>query len=534
MNIKFLTILGIIFLLFSCENTTDPNKSDPELAATYLDSAMISLENTMYQIINDDNLQPEDVDFSETYRLYKLAYENDSNNLDANFGLALTNFLIINQEEKTNQLFDEWMNFFEETSGSFNKSTTAKKSSFPNSIKTFVIPGKEFVRGMINLPKAALVDPPKISDIQEYVENTIIPKLDFAISALDKIDDHSDYTFMVSPRMQGVDEADSVEIDLGEIYAIEVVLNTLNTFANMTIAYNVDMWSYDSLEAIQAFSKGGAFLKLRSGNNPMKKVKNSFFTALDKIAAGLFFIFNETDPQDDDLIKPDGLTLDDVNQMSEMVTEIKNTISTPQKYTDDWDDNPATPEETITIDFSKIFDNPINDLKSVLPNYSITVQPVDFFGDRWIEDHEEVRVQFSAPDAGYYYYYRYYEWAKDGYEYDPGASTNLGSENGFNSAFENTKGNFMKNSEITELNMRLEWNATLEAGQHSRIATIYYKYSLPSNLSPVYLPESLEWDAQTFSDWEFKNPTLNGLLPAMTDPEFKHIFGITEEDWKSF
>ena len=51
-------------------------------------------------------------------------------------------------------------------------------------------------------------------------------------------------------------------------------------------------------------------------------------------------------------------------------------LTQPAEYTDDWDNDPDTPDETITVNFSKIFDNPANDLKALIPDYSVLVQPV--------------------------------------------------------------------------------------------------------------------------------------------------------------
>ena len=49
----------------------------------------------------------------------------------------------------------------------------------------------------------------------------------------------------------------------------------------------------------------------------------------------------------------------------------------------------------------------------------------------------------------------------------------------------------------------------------------------------MYIP-ILTWSAETFEEWIFQDPTLGGILPGMTDAEFKRIFGITEDDWENF
>jgi len=42
----------------------------------------------------------------------------------------------------------------------------------------------------------------------------------------------------------------------------------------------------------------------------------------------------------------------------------------------------------------------------------------------------------------------------------------------------------------------------------------------------------LVFTATSFSTWTFPDPTFNGLLPGMTDSQFKQTFGISASDWK--
>jgi hypothetical protein len=41
------------------------------------------------------------------------------------------------------------------------------------------------------------------------------------------------------------------------------------------------------------------------------------------------------------------------------------------------------------------------------------------------------------------------------------------------------------------------------------------------------------WDANSFEQWNFPDPTFNGILPEITtDAEFKQTFGIDADDWQ--
>lgn len=370
----FLLIFALFFVfLISCEDDSSTGP-DVNAAKVSVDSAKAALEDVMNDLLNNEISQPADINFEKPYNLFNQAYKQDPDNPDANFGLAIMNLLMITQSPELAEVFNEWQSLFISDAG-FNKSSVAQ-SLFKTQASDLNLKLSNFVNGLINLPKAAADDLPKISNIQELIESIILPRLDFAATALDKVDDHPDYTFMVSPRMQGKIDADSLEIDLTEIYALESIINVLRAQANMTIAYNLDFWGFDSLQAISAFSKGGSVLKLRNGAAPMQTAKSALLAGIDKLQFGVLFLLSETDPQENDLIKINNDTPGNFGSAASQLFSIKSMLTQPAEYTDDWDNDPDTPDETITVNFSKIFDNPANDLKALIPDYSVLVQPV--------------------------------------------------------------------------------------------------------------------------------------------------------------
>lgn len=67
-----------------------------------------------------------------------------------------------------------------------------------------------------------------------------------------------------------------------------------------------------------------------------------------------------------------------------------------------------------------------------------------------------------------------------------------------------------------------------------------YKLKVPSYTVGVQASDSLgatydailTFDAATFNDWIFPDPTMNGLLPGMTDADLKLLLGVSVDNWQ--
>ncbi len=528
MNKLYMSIIAAALFIAGCSEQTSSGP-DPNAARATVDSANAALEDVLYYMINSGVDDHRDINFSRPYNFFNRAYQQDPNNLDANFGLALTSLLMITQDDDFNNMVFDWESYFGTSVEGLGKSTSSFKPLFPVSFEGVEMPHRRLAYGLVNLPKKALQDPPTFNDIQSVIETALLPRLDVAIKALDRIDNNPDYTYMVSPRMQGDPGADSVEIDLTEIYVLEFYINMLNAMANFTISYNVDIWGYDSLQAISAFSKGGTFLSLRRGGQPMNNAKSSLLTALDKMEAGIDFLQNESDPQDNDLIKLDG-SQREIDEIEQQIDEARNMFAGPQAITDDWDDNPATPDETISLDYGQLFDNPIADLKAKLPNYSINVFGVDVTsGYESFEEDMAVRAELSVSEDNYYYYNRSYSWYGGGQAYDY-FDSNVDIP-GFDTAFDSLVTALMAKPNIKYIYIDVSWGESLTAGNYIITEEFYVYHAKERTLFRAYVP-ALTWQANSFSTWIFPDPTFNGFMPGMTDSEFKRVFGITADDWE--
>ena len=104
----FILALSALILLSCGDESTGPTTC-VDCAAQTIDQAKASLEQTLFTLINSSDPQrPSDVDFSVPYGLFAQAYTEDSGNLDARFGLAVTGLLMLTVDADVNAAWDEW------------------------------------------------------------------------------------------------------------------------------------------------------------------------------------------------------------------------------------------------------------------------------------------------------------------------------------------------------------------------------------------------------------------------------------------
>ncbi len=535
----FFTLLSFLVIFsISCNEDsgpTDPN--DPEGAAADVLAANAALAQVLYDLVNSDSIQhPSDIDFTGPYNLYQTAYNKDNTNLDANFGLALTGILTISQDQQVIDAFNEWDSYLE-TGNPFEaplagSGKTGLKVGFPSSINYFNLHENSIAKTVLGTQKLAFQNPPKLSTIQNIFQNNLIPKLNTALTALDLVDNSPTYQFIITGKMQGDLGEDDLEIDLTEIYAMEVALNVLHSLVDIAIAYDVDFTDYDSLGVLNAFTPGSTFLTVRNSGSSLADAKNAILSAVDKIELGINFLRNETDSQNDDIIKigPDDIDHADLDSILAHTNDVRDILNTGYTFHEDWDDDYSTPEEDLTINLGKFFDNPIQDMKQKIPTYTVTVgrDTIDYswdydWGDSLVYSNVNIAV------GGFHTYYRYYNWGKDWGEYLYDDTTFSSHE--FTNAFKTKILEIKSNPDLTSMYVSIYWSGYLNTGQNNISDNLYWNYNLEYPDYAIYVP-IFTWTANNFNSWIFPDPTFNGILPGMTDSEFKRIFGITADGWQ--
>lgn len=398
---------GVVLTLFSysCESTDDGSPTDPISSAKLSKSgaqpnltsqrraarAQAELERTLSDIYDAGEIDLNRIDFSEADRLYHWAIAADPSNTEAQFGSAITRLLVLALNEDVRAVQDSLNTYIgnEAVGGLFLNyldlvSTTEAAAKLP------LMAAK--------MTQDAITNPLKVSDLQQTISEEIMPAIDYSLERLQIVEGDLDFTFELTPKMQGDEYEESREIDLGEAYMIDAQLRLLKAVFQVALAYNFDVddnGSYaffddDSdeniLRQMERLGKTGPFMTLRSPD-AMRDAKASILTAIDKMEEGLGAIRIETDDQDDDIILAEDLDdLDDqidlsdrydfpvffrgIRSVNTALRKAREILEGTVEIEANFDGDAYTPKQTVVFDVDKFFDNPVEDLRTLLPYHT--------------------------------------------------------------------------------------------------------------------------------------------------------------------
>jgi hypothetical protein len=292
--------------------------------------------------------------------------------------------------------------------------------------------GKTLAAKTPSLAKAQTAKPsfPKfitLHYIQNIAEEEVVPALDTVIRAAQRLESLSDVALPLVIEDQGT--YDTFDLDKGEIYVTDALCHLAKAYIGFYCAYDMDMYapqtndyrwidslvnsSSDSMiitlsgdtlyrlykyddarEQIQVanmfkynLSREG-FLKIRKPNHA--QVKADLIAVTECVKSGVGYIRTEKDNQDKDIIKMSSINDADRN-LADFTKDLLDAgvspaladkFSSPEKiagFVKDLLSGPYKFDETIDsvhiatrVNFAAWFDNPVADLKTLLPKYTWT------------------------------------------------------------------------------------------------------------------------------------------------------------------
>ena len=426
---------ALTLFVYSCESTDDGSPTGPISSAKLSKSdaqnptsqrraarAQAELERVLSDIYDADEIDLDRIDFSEADRLYREAIEADPNNTEAQFGAAITSLLVLAINEDARATQDSLNAYMGNEGGEIFL-------GYLDLVATTEVAGKLPLM-TAKMTQDAIADPLKVSDLQQTISEEIIPAIDYSLERLQIVEDDLSFTFELTPKMQGDEYEEVREIDLGEAYMIDAQLRLLKAIFQVAIAYNFDFddnGSYasfddDSDENIlrhweRLLDPTGTFMTLRSPD-AMRDAKASILAAIDKIEEGLGAIRTETDDQYDDIIRVEDLDdLDDEIDLSDQgddvpafFREIRTVNTALRKAREilegtveieaDFDGDSYTPKQTVIFDVGQFFDNPVADLRTLLPYHTWhlnLLQNRNFADELVLTDAEGNALEYSPP-----------------------------------------------------------------------------------------------------------------------------------------
>jgi len=420
--------------VYSCESIDDGSPTGPISSAKLSKSgaqdptsqrkaarAQAELERVLSDIYDADEIDLDRIDFSEADRLYREAIAADPSNTEAQFGAAITHLLVLAINEDVRAVQDSLNAYMGNEGGEIFLGSLDLVSTTEAAGRLPLMTAE--------MTQDAIANPFKVSDLQQTISEEIIPAINYSLERLQIVEDDLSFTFELTPKMQGDEYEETREIDLGEAYMIDAQLRLLKAVFQVAIAYNFDFddnGSYASfdddsdeniLRQMERLDKTGPFMTLRAPD-AMRDAKTSILVAIDKIEEGLGAIRLETDDQDDDLILAEDLDdLDDEIDLSDQgddvpafFREIRTVNTALRKAREilegtveieaDFDGDSYTPKQTVIFDVGQFFDNPIEDLRTLLPYHTWhldLLQNRNFADELVLTDAEGNALEDSPP-----------------------------------------------------------------------------------------------------------------------------------------
>ncbi|MDE2807402.1 MAG: hypothetical protein OXN90_03210 [Gemmatimonadota bacterium] len=404
------------------EDLPEAGEQDRAIAREKAAVAQEEMERVLSDIYDADEIDLDRIDFSEADRLYREAIAADPRNTEAQFGAALTHLLVLAINEDMRALQDSLNAYTGDDEGSGKLAIVAMDLA-----ATAEIAAKSPLL-VAKMTQDAIEDPLKVSDIQKTIEEEILPAIDYALERLQIVEGDPDFTFELTPEMQGDEEEEPREIDLGEVYMIDASLRLLKAVFLVVTAYDFDFDDNGSyaflddgsnenvLRHVERLDKTGTFMTLRSAA-ALPAAKASILTAIEKIEKGMEVIRAETDDQDDDIILADDLDdldeeidLSDQDDMPIFFRDIRTTGDALSKAREilegtveieaDFDGDEDTPKQTVVFDVGQFFDNPVQDLRALLPYHTWhldRLQNRNFADELVLTDANSTALEASPP-----------------------------------------------------------------------------------------------------------------------------------------
>lgn len=361
-----------------------------------LENVMVNLYSSMssdtdwdmyYDNIQND-MHPSDIDFTPAYNAYMYALSIDPHNPNANFGAALTSFLMVTQDPILWQVFDEWDNY---QGWLIPEDDQLGRISTPNLIKTGLPMSTSDLLSINNmnifnyLPVSHVFDLadenrevrtfPSISNFQDMIDDVFIARLSQAINYLENVVG-KDYHFTITPQMQNDNNQSALEMDDTEFYALKSSLHLLRA-----LLYGINTYHLEGPSPETDFNGDyswmevdSEFLTMRSeAVNYLPGLHDDLNMVVSSLQSAYNFVQTETDYQGNDIILWNEIS-DSENEdilFNQLPDQLNNNVDS-EMCDYNWYD---MSEEcySVTINIGEFLNNPPSNLKAMIPDYHINV-----------------------------------------------------------------------------------------------------------------------------------------------------------------
>jgi|GEM_PF-2763034 len=383
--LSILLVFVVVFTISGCDLFGDDDDDNDEsgnqtLADEYFNHGTNLLQEALYLNINSgsDRVILATLELDAVLLAFNRAIEHDSNHSGAHFCLGVIDAALVTNEERFKTLFSD-LHSFEFLYRIFEFRYPIFDDTINGGSEKAIITPFNLMHSITNLDEnEQIINYETQQEIREY----ILPEIAKAIQHFELVWADEDFTFGITPRMQGDENFDIIEIDRTDIAAVLFALHSVNATLNHLISYDMQIGDINGVDLQNVLVQDSPFLTLyETGANDMGVALASWNEAVNYLENGLLLLENETDNQQNDLIKIDPYDLElieDIEQLSQEIPRIKNLLTSQADFDFDLDGD-GYEEETITVSLNNFYSNPVENWKEMLPSYTINIDPESEF-----------------------------------------------------------------------------------------------------------------------------------------------------------
>ncbi len=346
-------------------------------ADALFEEGMAQLQNDMDGIDMDDPPWDWGIDASDAFEDFDGALDADPDHCGALLMAALTRILVVLTDPDLADILDD---VFDEESFAAGRLPIFWVFDTPDIADVRRIRENIAERNRDDFP---------FSELQDYIEDEVIPALDYVDGNFSDFEDLDCELTLVIDVPARDDTTLMIQIDATDVYFAHGPVDALQSLFHMIVAYNVDVEEGQTLEEL--IDEDPNFTSLRPGNH-MGTAYDELTDMVGHMDDALTSLTTETGNQTYDLITETAgmyFVLDEMfevdgaaDSLAMIVQEIEDALTSPYTINPHEMDpeDPFAPDIDITFDIQEMFDDPLDPLKAYLPAHTFP-EPDEFVLD---------------------------------------------------------------------------------------------------------------------------------------------------------
>jgi len=333
---------------------------DGQTADEHFADAMVELQAELSDLDGDAYPWEWEADLTDALDDLEAALDADPNHEGALFMSALTRLAMVMMDPDLGDIMD---GIFDGDDG----------PSGPRAPFFWYLEGPDPLF-FLELARSDRPDDFPFSEMQAFIEGTVIPALDYADDRLTRFEDLNG-SFEIQIVTEGKREVIVIDVDATDAYFLHAPLDAAQATSHALVTYNVDMEATQSLEEL--LEDDPDFLTLRGGGH-MPAAYDELLEMAGHLFEATVLLDAEVDAQGDDVFtKTAGyIPLEDeelfgpgaVDSLRIYAGRIEDAlvdglVINPGDY--------GGPSFDITVDFEQFFTNPMEDIRDYLPAHEV-------------------------------------------------------------------------------------------------------------------------------------------------------------------